>query len=104
MVRFNIYTSTEFTDLAAKKLRLELEEFLRKHELSNLLITIQGKLVIETPTEPEATQMTLLENIENQFENMPTDDILKIIKIVNETYDNLTCADCGSKEIINPDK
>ena len=47
MVRFNIYTSTEFTDLAADKLRLELEEFLRNRKLSNLLITIEGKLTKE---------------------------------------------------------
>ena len=101
MVRFNIYTSTEFTDLAAEKLRQELEEFLRKHELSNLLITIEGNLVTEIPT-IRGNNMSLLENIENEFENMPTDDIKKIIEIVNKYYDNLTCADCGSKEIINP--
>lgn len=50
MVRFNIYTSTEFTDLAADKLKLELKEFLRKHKLSNLLITIEGNLIEEIPS------------------------------------------------------
>ena len=49
----------------------------------------------------ERMKMGLKENIRNQFPDMHNQVIDDIVQIVNKTYDDLKCADCGSKEIIH---
>lgn len=52
----------------------------------------------------EPKPLTLQHKIGEEFPTLKLGQINYLIRIFNDHYGNLTCSDCGSKEIINPEK